>query len=131
MTPLFFVETMADLEKEVKQGKTPEEVVGTIAAKTANLTADPTAHHNRLVLANLGGIEIFMDGRVHVVGGRYVEHKGRKGVVFDEAPEAEALHRWRKHEFLEVERLMAKQWREELKTLQFPKLDLTARATPS
>ena len=28
-TPLFFVETMADLEKEVAAGKTPEQVVGT------------------------------------------------------------------------------------------------------
>jgi hypothetical protein len=34
ISPLFFVETLADLSKEVEQGRTPEQVVGTIAAKT-------------------------------------------------------------------------------------------------
>ena len=37
IVPVFYVETLADLEKEVAAGKTPEQVVGTIAAKTANL----------------------------------------------------------------------------------------------
>lgn len=53
ITPLFYVETLADLEKEVSNGKTPEEVVGVIAAKTANLTADPSAHHKLLALNDL------------------------------------------------------------------------------
>src|SRR5688500_1547944 len=97
-TPLFFVETMADLEKEVAAGKTPEQVVGTIAAKTANLTPVPSAHHDRLVLHNLLGDEIVMDGRPHVVGGRHVNSEGRRGIVYDRAPEAEALHRWQRHQ---------------------------------
>lgn len=126
ITPLFFVETMADLEKEVAKGRTPEEVVGTIAAKTANLTADPNAHHDRLVAANLLGNPILMDGRPHIVGGRPVTSKGRSGIVFDQAPEAEALHRWQRHQFLEVERRIAKQWRSTLHELRPPKLDLDA-----
>ena len=31
ITPLFFVETLADLEKEVQAGRTPEQVVGNLA----------------------------------------------------------------------------------------------------
>ena len=31
--PLFYVETLADLEKAVKEGRTPEQEVGVIAAK--------------------------------------------------------------------------------------------------
>jgi hypothetical protein len=94
-TPLFFIETLADLEEEVAEGKTPEQVVGIVAAMTANLTSDPSAHHRRLVISDLLGGRMLMDGCPHVVGGRPVQPAGRKGVVFDEAPEAEALHRWR------------------------------------
>jgi hypothetical protein len=125
ITPLFFVETMADLEKEVKRGRTPEDVVGLIAAKAANLTADPNAHHRRLVSANLVGRHTLMDGRPHVVGGRSVKTAdGRSGLVFDEAPEAEALHRWQRGQFLDVERMFAKQWREALREQQVRKLDV-------
>lgn len=34
ITPLFFVETLADLEKKVRQGRTPEQIVGNLAYKT-------------------------------------------------------------------------------------------------
>ena len=115
ITPLFFSETMADLEKEVAAGRTPEQVVGIIAAKTANLMADPSAHHQTLVTSNLLGRQTIMDGRPHVVGGRLVESDGRRGVVYDEAPEAEALRRWQRGQFLEVEREFARKWREALR----------------
>src|SRR4051794_36305762 len=88
ITPLFYVETLADLEKEIGNGKSPEDVVGIIASKTANLTADPHAHHKLLVLNDLHGGRIEMKGRPHVVGGRPVIHDGKQGIVFDEAPEA-------------------------------------------
>jgi hypothetical protein len=39
ITPLFYIETLADLEKEVKAGKTPEQVVGEIAYKTPDMQA--------------------------------------------------------------------------------------------
>jgi hypothetical protein len=41
ITPLFYIETLADLEKEVKAGKTPEQVVGEIAYKTPDMQAHP------------------------------------------------------------------------------------------
>ena len=34
ITPLFFVETLADLEKETRSGRSPEDVVGKLAANT-------------------------------------------------------------------------------------------------
>ena len=33
ITPLFFAETLADLEKEIAKGRTPEQVVGNLARK--------------------------------------------------------------------------------------------------
>ena len=34
ITPLFFVETLADLEREVNRGRTPEQVVGNLAIES-------------------------------------------------------------------------------------------------
>ena len=44
VTPLFYVETLADLEKAAAEGRTPEEAVGSLAAKTA-ADAYPKATH--------------------------------------------------------------------------------------
>jgi hypothetical protein len=38
----------------------------------------------------------------------------KKGVVFEHSPEAEAVSRWGKREFLDLERQIAKQWRQAL-----------------
>jgi hypothetical protein len=65
---VFHVETLADLEKEVAAGNTPESVVGMLAAKTPS-EAYPTVHHHSLVSAELLGEEIEMRSRVMVVGG--------------------------------------------------------------
>jgi hypothetical protein len=113
LTPLFFVETLADLEKKVRQGRTPEQVVGTIARKTANLNADPSVHHQQLMLTELlGHHDVLMDGRPHVSGGRSVRSRGgNPGVVFEISMEVEALNRWQHHRFLEIERDMARHWR--------------------
>ena len=53
ITPLFFVETLADLEKEVKSGRTPEQVVGNLANKTPVVNARPNVHHLRICQAEL------------------------------------------------------------------------------
>ena len=50
MTPLFFVETLADLEKEMRNGRSPEEFVGALAEKTP-LGGGVNIHHLRLSMA--------------------------------------------------------------------------------
>lgn len=37
ITPLFFIETLADLRKEMSDGRTPEQVVGNLALKTPKM----------------------------------------------------------------------------------------------
>lgn len=125
LTPVFFVETLADLEKKVREGRTPEDVVGTIARKTGNLTADPCVHHERLVLRNLLGYEVLMDGRPHVQGGRSVGTGEKEGLVFEQSREAEALGRWQQGRFLDIERDIAREWRERLKSQRLGKMDLS------
>ena len=115
ITPLFYIETLADLEKEVRKGKSPEQVVGEIAYKSPDMQAHPNAHHLTLIWGELVGKgEIKMVGFPILGGGQPVILEGATGVIYKQSPEAEAFNRWQHGEFLEVERGMAKQWRREL-----------------
>ena len=117
ITPLFFVETLADLEKEIKIGKTPEQIVGNLAYKTPEMGCINTHHAHLLYgeLTNQGSVE--MAGRPIVSGGQAMKLGDETGVMFREAPEVEAFKRWRKHQFLEVERTIAKKWRSGLENI--------------
>jgi hypothetical protein len=109
--PLFYVETLADLEKAVKAGRTPEQEVGIIASKFPDASGNPCTHHRTLVIGELVGYPVPMDGRIPLSGGRDVVLEGKHGTLFDESPEARAFTRWQRGEFLEIERDVAKQWR--------------------
>jgi hypothetical protein len=115
--PLFYVETLADLEKAVRAGRKPEQEVGFIAQKTPEMHGGPCIHHSTLCLANLMGNSIPMNGRIPVAGGRPVKVEGEVGVIFDLSPEAQAFSRWQNGEFLEVERQFAQSWRASLASL--------------
>ncbi len=111
ISPLFYVETLADLEKAVRQGRTSEQEVGFIAEKTPEMHGGPCVHHGSLCLKNLMGGPIPMDGRIPVAGGRPVKSDGQTGVVIEATPEAQAFSRWQERKFMEVERQFAQTWR--------------------
>src|SRR5260370_614572 len=117
MTPLFFVETLADLEKEMAAGKNAESLVGALADKTP-LGGGVNVHHNRLSTAELVGNKIEMKRLPVIEGGDSVfTRDGRRAVIFDQQPESVALSRWREKKFLDVERQFAKQWRDTLSAI--------------
>jgi len=117
ITPLFFVETLADLEKEVAQGKTPEQVVGRLAEKTPT-GGHGNVYHLRIAVNEILGQPVEMRRVPIIEGGIPVEAgKGKKGLVFKDAPEREALRRWEDGRFLDVERDFAKAWRTTLSGL--------------
>ncbi|HVT73838.1 MAG TPA: hypothetical protein VHD61_11930 [Lacunisphaera sp.] len=112
VTPLFFVETLADLQKEnIRAGRTAEDEVRIIAEKTPELSAAMNVHHLTLCYSELRGNPSRYSGRPVLAGARRAINDGKKGIVFDLSPEADAFNRWRRGEFREVERLFAKQWR--------------------
>jgi len=115
ITPLFFVEILAGLEKQVGSGRTPEQVVGSLASKTPDLNPRVNAHHEFLLSVELSGREtIPTDGKAISVGAQAVALRGNQGLVIREPPEEQAFIRWRRHEFLDLERQIAKAWRKSL-----------------
>lgn len=66
--PLFHVETLADLEKAVREGRTPEDEVGIIADKVPQMHSAPTLSHKELAIQNLIGNAVPMDGRMVLAG---------------------------------------------------------------
>ncbi len=119
VSPLFFIETLADLAKQRKDGaRTPEEEVRVIADKTPVLSGVPCAHHAQICIANLLGHEAPQHAQIPVAGGRPVRGAhGEPGVVFENSPEAEAFARWQRGQFHEVEHGVASSWRSMLTQL--------------
>src|SRR4030095_6553785 len=76
--PIFYVETLADLEKAVREGRTPEQEVGIIAEKTPELNGMPNVHHAQLGLFNLLGNRVPMDGRIVPARGKPVVSEGKR-----------------------------------------------------
>ena len=110
ITPLFFVETLADLEKQ-NEGRSPEAEVRRLAEKTPETSGTPNLFHATLCNGELRGYQVSMSHRPVIGGAKPAEHAGKKGYVIDVSPEAQAWERWRRGEFWEVERLYAKAWR--------------------
>jgi hypothetical protein len=122
ITPLFFIETLADLEKEVQKGRTPEEVVGNLAEKTP-LGGGINVHHHTVSVNELLGQRFDLRHVPVISGGNPVTTRdGRRGVVFDLPPEAAALKRWKERDFLQVERQFAKSWRDALSGIDLDSL---------
>lgn len=81
--PLFYVETLSDLEKKVREGRTPEQEVRIIANKTPEMHVNANMFHQDLCLGNLNGQSVTMDGRPLIAGGRPVKSDNKKGFVFE------------------------------------------------
>ena len=116
LTPLFFVEVLADLEKANLQH--PEDrvkLVQTLAGKTPSFHSYPNVHHSQIVLNELMGRPTEIRGVPIVGGGRRVQSKEGLGTVFEPSPEMKAAQRWHNGEFGDEEYAVARAWREQLR----------------
>lgn len=119
ITPLFYVETLADLEKKSAGNTTPEQIVGNLAAKTPSAVY-PNVHYQTLVIYDLHGYKTEMSNRPIIDGGETkISPEGKVGVHFEQFPEAEVMNRWQKGQFWSIERDFAKEWRRNLSNLSF------------
>lgn len=83
--PIFYIETLADLEKRVRDGRTPEQEVGIIADKVPEMSGWPCAYHGDLGAADLFGRYVPLTGQVPTSGGRPVRVDGKSGFVYRES----------------------------------------------
>lgn len=119
ITPLFYIETLADLEKDSNK-RTPQEIVGNLTIKTPQQFSYPNTNYFTLIINDLLGNKIEMSNRVILSGGEVkISPNGRLGIHYDLSPEAEAMNRWQEKKFLEIERDFAKQWRQLLSNTNF------------
>lgn len=126
--PVFFAEALADLSKT--GGRTaPEKLVSDIADKTPVMHSYPSVGHHVLLEHELGGGELDLRGVPHLARGKFtVDSSGRKSVIYDESPEADAFRRWQEHSFQEVEKAFAAAWRESLSKAENGRLASIARS---
>jgi hypothetical protein len=76
ISPLFFVETLKDLSKEVEAGRAPEQVVGNFAAKTPETGSVVSVDHWHLRLADLDGYQIEIERPPYIAQGRRLQVDG-------------------------------------------------------
>ncbi len=126
--PIFFVETLADLAKTPRAGRTAESEVRIIAAKFPEVQGCPCVDYLELSTANMLGHGLPLDGRIPRPGGRAVSGGGRTGIVYDQSPEDAAFQRWQTEKFAEVERLFAAQWRAALQAIDLREIASTFRS---
>lgn len=116
ITPLFFVECLADLEKEIKSRSTPEQLVGSLALRTPEAQVCANVHHHQILGGELSrhfDLSTVYE-RPLIAGGKPIQLGDQRGMFYKRSPEVEALERWGHHQFLEVERQFAKNWRQAL-----------------
>jgi hypothetical protein len=114
ITPLFFVECLADLEREMYRMRgTPEQLVGSLAERTPDCQSTANMHHMAILKAELSGQVVLDTVLLHplIPAGKAVELGESKGMLFQPSEEEEAVQRWARYDFLGLERQIAKRWR--------------------
>lgn len=121
LTPLFYVETLGDLDLGVHKGGKPiVDIISALAIKVPSSGIFPNVHHSRLVVGNLLGQRVEMDGRTIRDGGEEkIDTEGNIGVHYSESKEEAALRRWHRGEYSTVERFFSRGWRSTLSNLSF------------
>jgi hypothetical protein len=132
MTPIFFIEALADLEKPDSKGRTPEQaLMKDLAAKVPD-QPHPNVFHRTLIQDDLLNSPVPMTGQIPLAGGvAKPDGLGGVSVVIQEPPEAEMVRRWQAAEFAEAERRYASAWREGLLAINFTKrIEAAGRLLP-
>ena len=128
ITPLFYVECLADLSRATARSKgTPEQIVRSLAKRTPEWNSTANVHHMTVLQAELSrsfDLKKVM-GRPSPGAPELVQLGDQKGMVFRQAPEDEAMQRWAAGEFMAVERQFAKQWRNSLTAVDFDAMVLS------
>jgi hypothetical protein len=109
--PLFYMETIADLQKVTKDGKALEAQVVAMGEKFPDMSGNPCPTHVQLMIGDLMGQGVPLDGRIPMSHGRAVRRGDEVAIVYEVSQEAQAFSRWSLGDFSYAEKLMARDWR--------------------
>ena len=113
--PIFYIETLADLEKNYRNGCNAENEVKKIASKFPEMHGAPNTFHITLCTKELQlGAFVPMTGQILSFSGKRVCVNSELSDIFNDSEEVNAFLRWQREEFLDVERFFAKRWRANL-----------------
>lgn len=123
IVPIFYVETLADIAKNYSGKKIPDDVVANLAYKTPDLNSKSNVYHTSLLAGELTKRHpVPVNGQIPLSGGQVLELGDKHGVMYQESPEEEALRRWQQKDFWNLERNLARKWREDLSKLDLHKI---------
>lgn len=109
--PTLFYEILSDLKKYEDEEASKKEIIK-VSYKINAFSTCFTADLRELLIGNLLGHKVAMDGRPVLSGGKEViDGEGKRGVYFDEQPEYVALRRWMEGNFSKAEEMWASDWR--------------------
>ena len=93
ITPIFFVECLADLEKQIRSKSTPEQLVGSLADRTPEYESCVTLHHLDVLRWELTGkfSLLRLKGGPFVAGAKSVQLGDQSGVIFQRTKEMEGV----------------------------------------
>jgi hypothetical protein len=116
ITPLSFIECLADLEKAIMSKSTPEQLVGSLARRTPESQVHSNVYHTTILKGELSR-QLNLARQLErplISGGKPIQLGDQKGMFYRRGPEEEALYRSANYDFLAVERQFAKDWRKAL-----------------
>ncbi len=114
LTPLFFVEVLADLEKSGINERRRIGLVRDLASKTPSMHSYLNMSHADLAIGEMLGQPIQMRGVPVIAGGRRVQSPEGLGTVFEPSREMRATQRWQQGQFGPDEYALARHWRDML-----------------
>ena len=116
---VLMMEILGDLEKPSKEGEVvTKEKVKYLANKISRQSSALNADYRYLLVGELRGHKITMDGRPVLSGGRVVKGKsGEKGIVFDVSPEEELINKWKVGDFSTEDSVTSQNWRDFTKSV--------------
>ena len=111
-------ELLGDLTKDEAKPEKSEAMVQALSRNLRAAMPKVCADARDMATGSLLGRPVPMTGQIPMAGGiPIVDNEGKRGVVFDEAPEMEAMFRWHLGRFTEDERAQSLHWRQSTKAL--------------
>lgn len=113
ITPVLTMEILGDLKKEVAEGKpASEDRVKDFANKLFPVETIINLHYKKLVIGDLLGNSITLDGRPIVGIEKSVESNGgQKGFLLNETVEEKSIYKWKEGNFSDADQIFSFLWR--------------------